>query len=299
MLRSRAVADPHPERVVAVVVTHDRRDQLAECLDAVLGGSRVPDAVVVVDNASSDGTSAMLAERFPGVEVLGLPDNSGSAGGYAAGIDRAAARGPDWIWLLDDDTVVAGDALEQLLRASRALADSAPALLASKVLWTDGRLHPMNYSTPRLRPMDDFVAGVERGVVEIRYTTWVSLLARRTAIERVGLPRAHYFVWSDDIEWTARVLREARGYLVPGSVAVHKTRTAHIAPQMGDRFYYAVRNGLFLLRSRAALTWREKLLHSLAIAEQVRAYLVANRLRPRALRVVGRGVAHGLTRRAE
>jgi hypothetical protein len=87
--------------------------------------------------------------------------------------------------------------------------------------------------------------------------------------------------------------------MVPASVAVHNTATAHTPTQFGDRFYYAVRNGLFILRSRSALTWGEKVFHAIVFAEHVRQYLVTNRFRPRALGVVARGLAHGLIQAAE
>src|ERR1044072_8228547 len=75
--------------VVAVVVTHDRRDLLAEALTAIGAQTRVPDVVVVVDNASSDGTAELLESRFPGVDLVRLPYNTGGAGGFAAGIRSA------------------------------------------------------------------------------------------------------------------------------------------------------------------------------------------------------------------
>ena len=282
----------------AVVVTHNRRELLAECLEAVLGQTRRPDRVLVVDNASTDGTDALVAERFPEASLLRMPENDGSAAGFGAGMTWAVddAAGHEWIRLMDDDTVPSQTRPRAVAGRRGALADRDPMLLASKVLWTDGRLHPMNYSGPRFQRMDDFVAGVESGVVEMRYTTWVSLLARREAVKRYGVPRRNYFIWNDDIEWTARVLRRERGFLVPASVAVHRTETAE--PSQGGRpLYYAVRNGLFMLRSRSALAWKEKVLHGLAIADQVRAYLVANRFRPRAGR--GAGSAHGARRRPE
>jgi GT2 family glycosyltransferase len=283
--------------VCAVVVTFNRRDLLEECLAAVTGQSTPPERVVVVDNASTDGTPELVAERFPDADLVSLPLNVGSSAGFADGIQRALDGGSDWIWTLDDDTIPEPDALERLLDAAEELAPQRPVALASKVVWTDGALHPMNYSTPRVQRMDDFVWSVESGYVEIRYTTFISLLVTADACRRHGLPREDFFIWSDDIEWTARLLRDERGFLVPGSVALHKTATAHTAPAFGDRFYYAVRNGIFILRSRTALTWKEKVLHMIVIAEQVRQYLVANRMRPRAVRVLARGVAHGLSGR--
>jgi rhamnopyranosyl-N-acetylglucosaminyl-diphospho-decaprenol beta-1,3/1,4-galactofuranosyltransferase len=281
----------------AVIVTYNRRELLEECLTAVAGQSSPPERVVVVDNASTDGTAALVRERFPEIDLVSLPENEGSSGGFAEGIQRALEGGHDWVWTLDDDTIPEHVALEELLDAAEKLAPQRPVALASKVVWTDGALHPMNYSTPRVQRMDDFVWSVESGYVDIRYSTFISLLVSADACRRHGLPRADFFIWSDDVEWTARLLREERGFLVPGSVALHKTATAHTAPAFGDRFYYAVRNGLFILRSPSALTWKEKVLHVIVIAEQVRQYLVANRMRPQALRVLARGVAHGLAGR--
>ena len=75
--------------MVAVVVTYERLPLLREALTAVLAQSRRPDAVVVVDNASSDGTAAAAAAEFPSVDLLRLQVNTGGAGGFSAGLDRA------------------------------------------------------------------------------------------------------------------------------------------------------------------------------------------------------------------
>ncbi len=84
------MADRLSGPVGAVIVTYNRLDLLEECLRAVLGQMRPPEAVVLVDNASTDGTPQMVAERFPAVEVLALPQNVGGAGdrgvGHAASV---------------------------------------------------------------------------------------------------------------------------------------------------------------------------------------------------------------------
>jgi len=70
------------ENICAVIVTYNRKELLRECLKAVLAQTRPPEHVLVVDNASTDGTPEMLQEEFPQVEVLCLPENQGSAGGF-------------------------------------------------------------------------------------------------------------------------------------------------------------------------------------------------------------------------
>ena len=109
----RAATGPHPPRVVAVVVTYNRRELLLEALAAVQAQSRAPDAVIVVDNASTDGTAAAVRARFPAARLAGLASNTGGAGGFAYGMALALADAADLIWVMDDDTVPEPDRSEE------------------------------------------------------------------------------------------------------------------------------------------------------------------------------------------
>src|ERR1051326_214995 len=104
-------------KVIAMVVTYNRRDLLLESLAAVLAQTRAPGKVIVVDNASEDGTAAAVRDQFPAVYLAELRRNSGGAGGFAAGMTLALADGADLIWLMDDDTVPEPGALAALLDA--------------------------------------------------------------------------------------------------------------------------------------------------------------------------------------
>jgi len=284
------------ETVCAVVVTYNRKDLLRECLQAVTGQSRAPDTVLVVDNASTDGTPDMLRAEFPAAELLELATNEGSAGGFHEGMKAATARGFDWLWVMDDDTIPNPDALELLLDSREHLNGfREPALLASKVLWTDGSMHPMNWPGPAMEDFNHFVDGVERRVMPIRANTFPSLLVRREAVEKYGPPRKGFFIWADDIDFTQRILRHEAGYLIPQSVAVHKTKTAHKPWEGGERFYYAVRNGLFILRGDT-LTPKEKFGWLLLVGSQIQRFFATEGLKPFALKVVARGLRDGLTK---
>lgn len=283
--------------VCAVVVTYNRQDLLRRCLEAVLGQTRGPDAVLVIDNASTDGTPELVRGEFPQVELRTLALNQGSAGGFHEGMAWGVARGFDWLWVMDDDTIPRPDALERLLDADPVGAGlAAPSLLASKVLWTDGTMHPMNMPGFDFSDLTAFLAALEAGFLRLRFNTFPSLLVRGEAVARHGPPRKSFFLWSDDIDFTARILRHEPGYLVPASVAVHETPTAHSPWEGGPRFYYAVRNGLFVMRGDA-LRPKELLGWSFLIAEQIRRYLLHERWRPASLLVVARGLRDGLLRR--
>ncbi len=286
-------------RVCAVVVTYNRRALLAQCLQALRQQTRPADHVMVIDNASTDGTADFVRAHHGDLELIVLKHNEGGAGGFHEGLRRGHAAGFDWIWLMDDDTIPAPQALAELLAAPARLGLSPPpVLLTSKVVWSDGRMHPMNHpGFERLRT-DLVLTGCERGLMPLRTTTFVSLLVHRDAVTRHGLPLKRYFLWSDDIEYTARILRHEPGFLVPDSIALHKTREPYTAiTTSGERFYYHVRNTLYMLRGPA---WRPSEKPSLlfGLVLSVAAYLRFNHFARHSVTVVLRGMRAGLDLRA-
>jgi GT2 family glycosyltransferase len=267
--------------VASVVVTHDRRDLLSEALTAIGAQTRPPDTMIVVDNASSDGTAEFLRERFPAVDLVALPRNTGGAGGFAAGIARALERGATALWLMDDDTVPEPGALEALLST---FGQHRPALAASRVVWTDGRDHPMN--TPRPRP-----SGVP-GHARVRSASFVSVLLDADAVRETGLPVADYFLWNDDFEYTLRLLRGRLGLLCAASVVVHRTASPVFDP--GSRFFYEVRNKVWLFTRSRCLAPGERLLYAGSTVRRWAGAFAGSADRTGLARELGRGLWAGL-----
>jgi rhamnopyranosyl-N-acetylglucosaminyl-diphospho-decaprenol beta-1,3/1,4-galactofuranosyltransferase len=258
--------------VAAVVVTFNRRPLLLEALAAVAAQSRPADTVIVVDNASTDESSAAVAQQFPAARLERLARNTGGAGGFAFGMALALAGdgdrggehgGADLIWLMDDDTIPEPGALAALLAARDRHPGGPPALIASRVEWTDGRPHPMN--TPRVKPFTrpaERRAAAAAGCQPIRSASFVSVLVDAALTARRGLPQADYFLWNDDFEFTTRLLRGQAGLLCPASVVVHKTAAfGGTDADPGPRFFYEVRNKVWTLRTGAALAPAERVLY--------------------------------------
>lgn len=283
------------EDVCAVVVTHNRIALLRRCLVALQQQRRAVDAILVVDNASTDGTAEMVRAEFPRVELHRLMRNVGGAGGFHAGLKAGHVRGHEWLWLMDDDTLAQPDALGALLAgAERAPDGRRPLLLASQVLWKDGRLHPMNAPMPRWRSRGDMAEAAAAGLLLLRTATFVSIAVRREAVERFGLPLAHYFLWADDFEYTARLLRNDPGYLVPESRVDHWTVAPHTpVSDGGDRFYFHVRNSLLLLRG-SSLSTVERVDYGRYYLRSLREYLRLHGGRRTAWGLVARGIRDGL-----
>ncbi len=280
-------------RVVAVVVTWNRRDLLQESLAALRAQTLRPVAIVVVDNASTDGTSDLLAGA-PDLDVVRLTRNTGGAGGFAAGLERALQHEPELLWLLDDDTVPTETAAEELGRAwTRYRSTSGrPALLASRVVWTDGRDHPMN--TPRGKPgasRREVADARAVGCVPVRSASFVSIMCDAEVVRERGLPVADYFLWNDDFEYSTRLLRGRSGLYCPASVVVHKTRTfGSTDADPGERFFYEVRNKVWLFTRSPGLTPVEKALYGGATLRRWGRTFARSRDR----RTLARGLAKGL-----
>lgn len=282
-----------------MVVTQNRCDLLRESLQAVLAQTRAPDVVIVVDNDSRDGTREMLNREFEDVVVVGLPSNQGATGGFCEGISTACSAGADWLWLLDDDAFPQETALAELLGALDRLPPGAdPALLASRVEWRDGEPHPMNAPTVRHRDSQALADAVSVGLLPLRASTWVSMLLSRTAVEGERMPMRHFFYQADDIEYTARLLRDGTGYYVPGSVVEHRTPGRQTATSDERRFYFHVRNNLFMLRGRAWTT-AEKPRLAWTVARSALEYLRKNRWSASSARTLIRGVRDGVTQPAD
>ncbi|MEJ7743349.1 MAG: glycosyltransferase [Nocardioidaceae bacterium] len=305
------------ERVTAVVVTWNRRELLAEALSAIQQQTVPPSRVIVVDNASDDGTGQLLASRFPHVDVVTACTNMGGAGGFALGLaaalgtsdvgraseqakateqakvteqaeateqakvteqaeateqakatDRAeespAANRCNAVWLMDDDTIPEPTALAELVKSRHSHPDGPPALVASRVVWTDGRDHPMN--TPRIKPgvrAAEIAAAARAGGVPIRSASFVSVLVDAEAARRRGPPIADYFVWNDDFEFTTRLIRGQHAVYCPASVVIHKTKTfGSTDADPGERFYYEVRNKVWLFTRSRGLNPLEKTVYA-------------------------------------
>jgi len=209
--------------------------------------------VIGVNTASCEETAAAVRSHYPAVTLAELARNTGGAGGFACGMALALADGADLVWLMDDDTVPQRHALRGLLEARGRHPGRPPAVVASRVIWTDGRPHPMN--TPRAKPFAtkaERAAAATTGCIPIRSASFVSILVDADVSRERGLPRADYFLWNDDFEYTTRLLRGQPGLLCPASVVVHKTATfGNTDADPGPRFFYEVRNKIWTMRTRS------------------------------------------------
>jgi GT2 family glycosyltransferase len=247
--------------VCAVVLTYNRHMLLRQCLEAITNQTRRCDTVLVVDNASRDGTLEMLQSDWgQKVTVLALSKNIGAAGGFNAGMRRAYEMGSDLIWVMDDDVIPEPDALETLLSASALLDDRGihPPFLISNAFSPIG----LTTNTPDIDLTQNSLSYgkwpllLHASLVPVWRSTFVSILLPRETILRRGLPIAQMFMWGEDMEYTSRVTTNGPGYLVGTSRVTH-VRALPGAPDIRNEndpvrvkyFYYHKRNQMFMKRN--------------------------------------------------
>jgi len=202
--------------VAVVVVTYNRADLLVRLLDGLARLDRPADAVIVVDNASTDHTAAVLAaSTLAGLQVVTSPENLGGAGGFHAGVKAAYAGGFDRIWLMDDDVVPAPDCLTVLLAQGPDHSDCLMSVRESP----DGSLielaatrfdlrNPLAVKPKTASVMStypDRASMPER--VELENVAFEGFMVSRRVVERIGLPDPSYFIFYDDVDFALRARR--------------------------------------------------------------------------------------------
>ena len=210
--------------VTAFVLTRNRKALLAECVGALLAQTHPVDEIVVLDNASDDGTEEHLRAEglLDRVTFHRAEQNTGGAGGFREGVRLGIAAGRDWIWLMDDDAEPRPDALERLVAAAAAARDDVSAV-CSAVVHPGGAIDLQH----RCR-MGRFIVPLPASAYEagrrepVECASFVGLLMRTSAARAAGLPVAEFFIGYDDAEYSLRLRRSGEIVLVPEAELLHK-----------------------------------------------------------------------------
>ena len=178
-------------RVCAIVVTCNRKDLLEACLDSLLSQTRPVDKIVVVDNASTDGTATLLDSKYPQAARLNLKENLGGAGGMCSGIRWSHCNKFEWTWVMHDGIKLKPDCLETMLSF-------------------DGDADMIQVRTESNQP-----AAQEKAWIPTELCDFQGALIGAKVIDAAGLPDDRYFEAGDDTSY--------------GYIAAQKTRSILLA----------------------------------------------------------------------
>lgn len=240
------------KKVAAIVVTYNRKKLLLENIKALLAQTYRNLDILIIDNCSTDGTKDAIQEYIKNKSIIyvNTGSNLGGAGGFQYGIKYASKNNYDNVWVMDDDCIPTPTALEELMKADKYLKGNY-GYLSSKTLWKDGKICTMNVQRKNLiKNITDF----SKPLIQCTIASFVSLLIPTYIVKKVGLPIKEFFIWTDDWEYTRRISKHYKCYVVSKSIVNHKSASnigANIATDSVnriDRYHYLYRNDVYLYR---------------------------------------------------
>jgi GT2 family glycosyltransferase len=257
---------PEPASVAVVVLNWNGNDDTVECLRS-LGQLDYPKVeIVLVDNGSVPPAAQLIGSQFPGVTCIQLDENLGYSGGNNAGIEYALQKGHDFVWVLNNDTIVTPSSL----RAAVEMAESDPRIAAvgvkilamedpkrvwvayGQVNYRQSLVHLSGYFLPDDGSFDE--------PCDVEWVPGTALLLRRRALEEIGGFDDRFFAYHEDVDWCT--LARERGYRIvfaPQALIYHKGHASsggrvYVSP----RQYLAGRNMVLYVRKHANLRQRLK-----------------------------------------
>lgn len=243
--------------VTSVVLNWNNYEDTARCLKTLLQSSYTPHSVILVDNASTDESFNQLQVEFPEINYIEKDRNVGFSAGMNAGIKEAINNGSEYVWLLNNDTIISDpDTLSNLVQHLEARSKlgaitpvvdhhpktATPWFQQGLVNWKSGNSnHHQKIARPSRRDGD---------ILYNDFVPFCSALVARSVFESVGMLPTPYFMYREDVEFCGQMLKS--GYNIGTDLQSHIEHTG--AGNSGGEFsptptYYTARNR-WLLRRR-------------------------------------------------
>ena len=203
------------QNIAAVVVTYNRKALLKKCIDHILKQSAGAPDILVIDNASTDGTGGFITEEYkdvPEVKYYNTGANLGGAGGFSYGINKAVCLDYEYLWIMDDDTIPKEDALSELIKADKLL-DGNYGFLSSYAKWIDGTPCEMNVPAISYKWREN-INLMDEKMIRLDSASFVSMYIKASVVKEVGLPIKEFFIWADDVEYSLRISEKHPCYFV-------------------------------------------------------------------------------------
>lgn len=236
-----------------VIVTYNREQLLRECIDSVKRQTTISSSIIVVNNASTDGTKSYLDNLMKNdkiFDIINLPQNVGGAGGFSKGIERALEKDVECILIIDDDAVIAPNYMELILHARR----YQPQYKAfAGTVRTNGKIdtfHRRNLLRTGLKSRNCKEQEYQQSCFSCDIASFCGMVVDTDLVRQIGLPHADYFIWYDDTEYSLRIHKFSEILMVTAAELDHKTKqNTVIYPRRYDwKDYYAVRNRLLMVK---------------------------------------------------
>lgn len=255
----KSMSDPY---IISVILNTNRRDDTLECLETLMRSHYQNHSALVLDNHSTDGSVEAIRAKFPEVEIFALQENLGYAGNNNVGIKLALEKGADWVFVLNEDTILDPDCLAHLARSG----ESDPSIgvigplvyhhSEPHVIQTAGGTIDRYWDTTHIA-QDEEDTGQISGLRPADFISGCGIMVRRAAIDQVGVIDERFFYYKEETEWCLRIRKAGwKIFVEPQAKMWHKGVTRNHQPKPHVT-YYKTRNRFLMLSKHHAplLVW--------------------------------------------
>lgn len=234
-----------------ILVNYQGADDTLACLESLKRLDYPNLRIIVVDNASKDGSAEKIAQAHPEARLIEAPENRGFSAGNNLGIQDALMQ-PDmaYVWLLNNDTTVPPDALTRQMETAL---DNPKALIGAMILHPDGRFQRVGNRLNRwFGGLRGYSEPEAVSLAQVESLTGCSMLIPRSAFSEVGLLDEDYFLYFEDNDYCLRALKSGYACLVSHQAQVFHKEGATTGKNKPLVTYYYQRNRLLLLKRFAS-----------------------------------------------
>lgn len=242
-------------KIASVIVTYNRKKLLAESIESLLNQTSQLTKIIIIDNASNDGTEEYLKEKklFNNiVKYVRLKENLGGSAGFYYGIQYAMEEEIDWICLSDDDAIFEKDFFEKIIGAKKRFTD---VLAFTGTVKTNNEIdivHRKSIKNFLFLTQEGYENSIYKSpFFDIDVFSFVGCVININVIKKVGLPEKDFFIWYDDSEYALRVRKETRIINVSDAVIDHRAilpaKNSNNSYTPNWKEYYGLRNQSFMV----------------------------------------------------
>jgi len=249
-------------KVFIIILNWNGRDDTLVCLDSVRKLDYPDYHVAVVDNGSTDDSVKAIQACYPPAVWLTLirnDQNLGYTGGNNVGMRHAMEHGAEFVWLLNNDTLVEPDSLSALIKIAGDNPSAGivgPKVLCypnTHLLYSRGESYSLWFNRRSVN-IGEVDQGQDKLPRKVDYVVGCSMLASKTFIEQVSMLDETYFAYFEEIDWCLRGRKKGFDILyVPGAVVYHKGGASTGGTFSATASYYRTRNWIYFTRKHAAV----------------------------------------------
>lgn len=243
-------------KIGVVIVTYNRLEKLKIALKSYEKQTTKPEYILVINNNSTDGTSAYLEEwkqndNFIKKIIVNLDKNTGGSGGFYEGLKNSLELDAEWVWVADDDAYPSEDAFEIASQYINNHKSEELSAVCGTVYKSDGK--SIDYSHRRVikagflnrivQPYSN-IKDYEKEDFEINAFSYVGTMIKKEKLEQTELTKKDYFIYYDDTEHSYRLSKLGKIKCVPRIKIIHDAPHTEMSEIVKWKLYYLVRNTL-------------------------------------------------------